>query len=135
MSQQDKKIIAWDLDDTLCTRIPDRITRVKGNARYKNCIPIEENIKLLNEFYDRGYHIIIYTSRGMTYYDGDVKNIYDNLYRMTKTQLKKWGIKYHELIMGKVHYDVLVDDKVININGKFVKDNISNLVKGFKHYE
>lgn len=133
MKQQEKKIIVFDLDDTLCTRVPDRISRLKGNSRYKNCTPIQSNIDLLNEFAADGYYIIIYTARGMTYYDGDVDAIYHNLFKLTSTQLKKWGVNYDELIMGKLHYDVMIDDKVININGRFVKDNILNLAKGFKH--
>jgi len=32
----------------------------------------------------------------------------------TKDQLEEWGAKYHELIMGKLYYDLYIDDKVIN---------------------
>ena len=30
---------------------------------------------------------------------------------ITKKQLKKWGVKYDELIFGKPSYDFFVDDK------------------------
>ena len=30
---------------------------------------------------------------------------------LTKSQLKKWGLKYHKLIMGKPSYDFFIDDK------------------------
>jgi hypothetical protein len=33
----------------------------------------------------------------------------------------EWGIKHHQLIMGKAHYDLLIDDKVVN------SKNIKNL--------
>ena len=32
-------------------------------------------------------------------------------YKFTRGQLKKWGLKYHKLIMGKPSYDILFDDK------------------------
>ena len=34
----------------------------------------------------------------------------------TKKQLKKWKVRYHELIMGKPSYDILIDDKSLNFN-------------------
>ena len=34
---------------------------------------------------------------------------------LTKMQLDIWGCKYHELIMGKPHADLFIDDKGIKI--------------------
>ena len=34
-------------------------------------------------------------------------------YKFTKIQLKKWKLKYHELIFGKPSYDIYIDDKSI----------------------
>ena len=50
-----------------------------------------------------GDKIVIWTTRGST----SGKNWRD----VTAQQLKDWGVKYHELIMGKPSYDVLVCDK------------------------
>ena len=33
------------------------------------------------------------------------------LFELTDKQLKDWGCKYHELIMGKPHADYFIDDK------------------------
>ena len=33
------------------------------------------------------------------------------LFELTKQQLDDWGVKYHELIMGKPHADYFIDDK------------------------
>ena len=30
-----------------------------------------------------------------------------------KETIKKWGVKYHKLIMGKPSYDLIIDDKSI----------------------
>ena len=106
-NKQKAKIIAFDLDDVLCTR-----TSNKGDIRkYLSCSPVQKMIDICNECYDSGYEIIIYTARGMTSQGGDVSKIYHNLYELTKDQLIKWGVKHHKLVMGKQHYDLLIDDK------------------------
>jgi len=35
-------------------------------------------------------------------------------YLLTLNQLKKWGVKYNKLMMGKPSYDIIVDDKSFN---------------------
>ena len=47
-------------------------------------------------------------------FSGNVQKIYSELYEITKDQLRAWGVKHHELIMGKPHYDIFIDDKAIN---------------------
>ena len=71
-------------------------------------------IKILNNCYEDGYKVIIYTSRGMSVFKGNISDIYTNLYELTLNQLNEWGVKYHQLIMGKAHFDLLIDDKVVN---------------------
>ena len=39
----------------------------------------------------------------------------------TRKQLKKWDLKYHELIFGKPSYDLFIDDKSIFFNKNWVK--------------
>lgn len=34
--------------------------------------------------------------------------------KLTKKQLKTWGVKYHKLLMCKPSYDLFVDDKALN---------------------
>ena len=104
------KIIAFDLDDVLCTR-----TSNEGDVeKYKSCLPNINMIYILNKCYEEGYKIIIYTARGMSVNKGNLHNIYSSLYELTKFQLDKWGVKYHQLVMGKLHFDLLIDDKVVN---------------------
>jgi len=47
---------------------------------------------------------------------GDTHKIYSSLYQLTLGQLEDWGVKFHELVMGKLHYDILIDDKSVNSN-------------------
>lgn len=110
MSKQ--KTIAFDLDDVLCYRL-DGYEHL-GPDKYDHCKPYIGNINLVNSLYDDEYKIIIYTARGMSQFKGNIVDIYTHLYNRTNQQLNSWGLKYHQLVMGKIHYDVLVDDKVLN---------------------
>lgn len=105
------KVIAVDLDDTLCTR-PKDVEHLKAR-KYDYCTPIPEMIKVVNELYPT-YRIIVYTARGMLTFDRDQNKIYEKLYTLTYEQLLEWGLKFDQLIMGKLHYDIMIDDKVIN---------------------
>ncbi len=118
------KIIAFDLDDTLC----ERDSEEGGVLKYYSCRPVPKMIGIVNELYERGHTIIIYTARGLNQFKGNVHDVYDELYEITKSQLRVWNIKHHRLIMGKFPYDLLVDDKAINstqVNS--VNDILKNL--------
>ena len=105
--------IAIDLDDVLCKR--SKIYEdIPGKKKYTLCQPIQRNIDKVNQWYDDGHKIIIYTARGMTQYKGNIIEIYDELYNFTEDQLKRWNIKYDSLVMGKIHYDLIIDDKALN---------------------
>jgi len=106
------KTIAFDLDDVICYR-PNGYEHL-GPQKYDYCQPNLEVIDFINDLYEEGGKIIIYTARGMSQYKGNVPLIYSELYTKTINQLDFWGLKYDQLIMGKIHYDVLVDDKVLN---------------------
>jgi hypothetical protein len=71
-------------------------------------------IELVNFFYDEGYKIVIYTARGMLQFNGNVTEIYSQLYTKTLKYLDDWGLKYHQLVMGKIYYDIFIDDKAVN---------------------
>jgi hypothetical protein len=118
MSKQ--KTIAFDLDDVICTR------HLKydylGPKKYLHCEPIRSNIEIVNDLYNKGYIIVVYTARGMTQFSGDVSKIYSELYQITYDCLKTWEVEFHQLVMGKISYDVLIDDKCLNSNNITVDD-------------
>ena len=49
-------------------------------------------------------------------------------YKFTLLQLKKWGLKFDNLIMGKPSFDIYIDDK----NLDFKKNWINQLKKKLK---
>ncbi len=89
-------IYCFDIDGTICND-------TKG--KYPQATPHLEVILKLNELYDAGNTIIVYTARGTT------SGI--DWHDLTEKQLKDWNIKYHKLIMGKPGADVYIDDKCI----------------------
>lgn len=107
------KIFAVDLDDTLCTR-PKNLEHL-GVEKYTYCTPLTDNIEKINDLYTNGNTIIIYTARGMSHFDGNIFLVYSNLYELTKNQLNEWGVKFHHLVLGKINYDLLIDDKALRI--------------------
>ena len=42
-------------------------------------------------------------------------------YSFTLRQLKKWGIKFHKLKLGKPSYDVFIDDKSFNFEKNWIE--------------
>ena len=94
----------FDLDGTLCT---------STESQYSAAEPIEQRIKFLNDLYDSGHHITILTARGMSTYKNDAKKAHDRWYDLTKEQLSSWGVKHHELFLGKPAGDFYIDDKAV----------------------
>lgn len=117
-----KKVFVFDIDDTIITR-PVGLNHL-GLDKYNHCTPMVDNIKIVNDLYDSGHEIILYTARGMFVLNGNVEHVYDALYDLTIQQLKDFNVKYHKLLLGKLYYDYWVDDKAINVNDlkSFIND-------------
>lgn len=85
-----------DIDSTLCTQPGD----------YAKAEPLTGNIAKVNAGFEAGHRIILWTARGTT-------TGLDWTW-LTEVQLQQWGVKYHELRLGKPHYDRWIDDKSEN---------------------
>jgi hypothetical protein len=48
----------------------------------------------------------------MTQFQGDIKIVYSELFEKTLNWLKDNGFNFHQLVMGKIHYDLLIDEIV-----------------------
>lgn len=104
MKDKNYKTYCYDIDGTLCSK----------DCQYEDAKPFKNVIDHLNNLYDEGNTIILFTSRG---------TVSGNNWRaLTEEQLGRWGVKYHELLMGKPHADVFIDDRAKNID-VWIKEN------------
>ena len=108
-----KKVICFDIDNTICTT---------NRNNYLDAKPKYAVIKKINELYENGYYIKLFTARFMGRNQENVKKAKKQGYTLTMIQLKKWNLKFHKLIMGKPSYDLLIDDKSIYFNKKWYLD-------------
>ena len=87
-----------DIDETICIS--------PQNRDYNLSKPLQENIAKANKLYDEGHTIVYWTARG-TGSGIDWREV-------TERQFEDWGVKYHELMLGKPIYDLFIDDKNMN---------------------
>ncbi len=110
----------FDIDGTICTNT---------FGQYKNAEPYIDNINKINALYSEGNYIKYFTARG--------SSTGIDWYEFTKNQLRSWGAKYHELILGKPEGDIYIDDKGKNVifwdwyddELKIVEKNYNSLIK------
>ncbi len=91
------KTYCFDIDGTICTNT---------NGRYDEAEPFADVIAAINALYAQGHEIIFFTARGSkTGIDWRQK---------TEAQLRGWGLRFHQLVFGKPHADVYIDDRAIH---------------------
>lgn len=110
------KTICFDIDNVIC--------RTGAAKDYSKSVPIKKNIKVINEAYNNGFKITLYTARYMGKCKGNLTQVKKKIKPLTLKQLKKWGVKYHKIYFGKPSFDLFIDDKSL-----FYKKNWSNLLK------
>ncbi|KAF4509345.1 hypothetical protein G6O67_003523 [Ophiocordyceps sinensis] len=106
---QHKRRFCFDLDLTLVG-----VPVVPGD--YSTCPPIPRNIRLVQELYRAGHHIIIQTARRMRTHHGNVGSVIADIGPVTFAQLAKHDIPFHEINFGKPFAHVYIDDLAVNSN-------------------
>tara|TARA_B110000211_G_C13959782_1_gene500022 strand:- start:255 stop:626 length:372 start_codon:yes stop_codon:yes gene_type:complete len=113
-----KKLFCFDLDGVICKNTKYRNSNL---INYNKSKPIPTAVKAINKLYDDGHTIVIYTARGMTRYNGNISLVKKKLFKITANSLKSWKLNYHKLILGKIYYDFIIDDKSINYSPNWAK--------------
>ena len=85
----------------------DGVIAFTENCDYDNSKPNWDVINKVNEHFNKGDGIMVFTARG-TRSGKDLK-------ALTESQLRNWGVQYSELIMGKPVFDLYIDDIAINV--------------------
>ena len=84
----------FDIDGTLC---PVR----KGEEKYEDLVPFGEMVEKIREYKEKGARIILFTSRNMNSYGGNIGLINKHTAKVLSEWLDRWGIPYDEIIYGK----------------------------------
>ena len=101
--------LIMDIDGTLC---PIK----KKEENYANLVPYDEMIKKLRAYKADGAKIVLFSSRNMNSYNGNLEIINKNTAPIIIEWLKKWDIPYDELLLGKPwpgHKGFYVDDRSV----------------------
>jgi len=114
--------IVFDLDGVICEL-------KKPSESYGEVKPKLDVIKLVNELHSNGDHIIIHTGRHMRTCNGNVDEVIKKVGKITKDWLKKNNVKYDELIFGKPHADMYIDDLGLSFDSS---DKLKEKMDGIK---
>ena len=97
------------IDGTLC---PIK----KKDEKYEDLIPFSDMVEKLKYYKENGAKIVLYTSRNMNSYNGNIGLINKNTAVVLTAWLNKWKIPYDEIVYGKVwpgHKGFYVDDRSV----------------------
>lgn len=85
----------FDIDGTLC---PIK----KKEENYEDLIPFSDMVNRLKYYKENGARIVLYTSRNMNSYNGNLGLINKYTAKALLEWLEKWEIPYDEIVYGKV---------------------------------
>lgn len=121
---ESEKVIVMDIDGTLC--------EIKSKEQsYLDVIPKFNILEKLNKMKQEGFYIILYTSRQMRTYDGNIGKINANTGKILFQWLEKYDIPFDEVYFGKPwcgKNGFYVDDKAIRPS-EFAKLSYDEIIK------
>lgn len=114
----------FDIDGTICP--------IKNkNEKYEDLIPFPEMVEKIRYYKDNGAKIVLFTSRNMNSYQGNIGLINKNTAKILLDWLEKWNIPYDEIIYGKPwpgHFGFYVDDRTVRPD-EFLNFDVEELEK------
>ncbi|MBR6451875.1 MAG: capsular biosynthesis protein [Lachnospiraceae bacterium] len=118
----DELTFVFDIDGTLC---PIK----KPEERYEDIVPYEAMVEKIREYKAQGAKIVLFTSRNMNSYNGNIGLINAYTAKVLLAWLDKWGIPYDEIIYGKPwpgHRGYYVDDRTVRPD-EFLNHSVEEL--------
>ncbi|WP_236895913.1 capsular biosynthesis protein [Clostridium beijerinckii] len=117
----------FDIDGTIC---PIK----QKDERYEDLVPYKEILDKLNEYHNNGARIVLFTSRNMNSYGGNIGLINKNTAKVLLEWLDKWEIPYDEIVYGKPwpgHKGFYVDDRSVRPDEflKYSPDQLDEICK------
>lgn len=121
---EEENVLVMDIDGTLCDK-------KLSNQSYIEIQPIEEVVNRLREYKENSFHIILYTSRQMRTYQGNIGKINANTAKELFLWLEKYDIPHDEIYFGKPwcgKNGFYVDDRAIRPS-EFVTYNFDEITQ------
>ena len=118
----------FDIDGTLC---PIK----KKEERYEDLVPYKNMVEKLRYYKNHGAKIVLFTSRNMNSYKGNLGVINKITAKILLDWLEKWEIPYDEIIYGKPwpgHKGFYVDDRTIRPD-EFLNCSVDELDEICRH--
>ncbi len=121
----------FDIDGTIC---PIK----REQERYEDLVPYPEIVNKLKKYKEFGARIILFTSRNMNTYKGNIGLINKDTARILLKWLDKWSIPYDEIIYGKPWpgpSGFYVDDRTVRPDEflKYTPEELTNLCTESRH--
>ena len=116
--------IVFDLDGVICEL-------KKPSESYADVIPKNDVIEKMRDLKEDGHYLIIHTGRHMRTCDGDVSKVIEKIGKITEDWLEKWNVPYDELVFGKPHADLYIDDLGIEFS---TRDNLDKKIETVQPY-
>jgi capsule biosynthesis phosphatase len=112
----------FDVDGTICP--------IKGkDERYEDLEPYEAVVEKMRMYHEAGAKIILFTSRNMNTYNGNIGLINKHTAKTLSEWLDKWDIPYDEILYGKPwpgHKGFYVDDRTVRPD-EFLERSVEEL--------
>lgn len=125
--------LIMDIDGTIC---PIK----RKDQEYIDVVPYKEIVEKMQEYKAGGAKIVLYTSRNMNTYKGNLGMINANTAKVLMKWLEKWDIPYDEILYGKPwpgHRGFYVDDRCVRPDEflKFSEEELDAICKGSRPKE
>lgn len=131
-----KPILVFDVDGTICRETDD-----DGNlyhplgVSYSDRPPYPFAVKAINDLYDQGYEIVLFTARYMHKENQSQLNSHSRGYSELVKWCEKWGINYSRLVFGKPSGQLYIDNHGFRLEsekGEKQWDGLREFLKDFK---
>lgn len=109
MNDSQRLTFVVDIDGTLC---PIK----KKEEKYEELVPYRSVLERLKDYRAMGAKIVLYTSRNMNSYDGNIGLINANTAKVLLKWLDQWEVPYDEILYGKPwpgHHGFYIDDRAL----------------------
>jgi len=110
------KRIVVDLDYTICTPRESSDQAADRSMIYAEAEPNVTFIECMRRYKEQGFEIVIYTSRNMRTFAGNVDEIKKHTLPVIMQWLVRYGVPYDEVVVGKFwcgQHGFYVDDRAV----------------------